>query len=68
MCRSCNSVDETLDHVLCECPALTSESCSQGDEFSENMNVLEKVIHRIEEFLDKVDEEGEEVDSDEEEN
>ena len=68
MCRSCNSVDETLNHVLCECPALTSECCSQGDEYSENMNLLEKVIHRIEEFLDKVDEEDEEGENDEDEN
>ena len=57
-CRCCSASEETLDHVLCECPAL-ADPCNVGDEFSEDMNVLERVVRRTQEFLDKVDSENE---------
>ena len=56
-CRCCDGgAEETLVHVLSECPGLCSQQCSSGDEYSEDMLILERVITRIQEFTDKVDE------------
>ena len=54
-CRCCDAQNETLNHILNECPALTSEMCSGGDEFSDNLHVLEKVVTRFREFMEKVE-------------
>ena len=54
-CRCCDTIDETVVHVLKECSGLTSEACEEGDEFSEDMKTLEKVVVRLEEFMDKID-------------
>ena len=54
-CRCCEISNETLVHVLSECPALTCHPCSNGDEYSDDLHVLEKVVIRVQEFLDKVD-------------
>ena len=55
-CRCCKIADETLVHVLEECPMLLSSPCSNGDEYSDDVAVLEKVVVRVQEFLDKVEE------------
>ena len=61
-CRCCDvDAEETLDHVLSECPGLCSQQCSSGDEYSEDMLVLERVVTRIQEFTDKVDKADEEA-------
>ena len=57
VCRCCGVSDETLAHVLGECPALTSQRCAVGDEFSDDLGVLEKVVLRVQEFVDIVEEE-----------
>ena len=60
-CRGCENCPETVNHVLCECTALNSPRCSVGDEYSEILETLEKVVRRAEEFLEIV-EEGDEED------
>ena len=55
-CRCCDGDAETLDHVLSECTGLSSQQCSSGDEYSDDMQVLGRVISRVQEFADKVDE------------
>ena len=41
---------------------MESEQCEENDEFSEDVEVLEKVVRRVEEFSMKIDiEEDEEV-------
>ena len=41
---------------MSECLGLSSQQCSSGDEYSDDMQVLERVISRVQEFADKVDE------------
>ena len=45
--------------MLKECPGLVSDSCEEGDEYSEDLDVLKKVVCRVEEFVDKIDNEDE---------
>ena len=59
-CRVCSGSEETIDHVLTSCPALTHQQVSVGDEYSDDLEVLECVIRRVEEFQEKVDEQEEE--------
>ena len=62
LCRCCELCEETLSHVWRDCPNLESEQCEENDEFSEDVEVLEKVVRRVEEFSMKIDiEEDEEV-------
>ena len=62
LCRCCGVQDETLNHVLMECSNLDSEPCSENDEFSDELEVLKIVVHRVEEFVTKIDiEEDDEV-------
>ena len=66
-CRGCGDCPETVHHVLCECPALKSEKCNRGDEYSELLSTLEKVVLRAEEFMELIDsEEVEECENGEE--
>ena len=66
-CRGCGDCPETVYHVLCECPALKSEKCNRGDEYSELLSTLEKVVLRAEEFMELIDsEEVEECENGEE--
>ena len=66
-CRGCGDCPETVHHVLCECPALKSEKCNRGDEYSELFSTLEKVVLRAEEFMELIDtEEVEECENGEE--
>ena len=58
-CRCCEDNEETVGHMLKECPGLVSDSCEEGDEYSEDLDVLKKVVCRIEEFVDKIDNEDE---------
>ena len=51
ICRSCGASEETLQHVFNTCSGLKSDACDVGDEFSDEMKVLEKVVRRMEEFL-----------------
>ena len=55
-CRACGQSIETLTHVLGECNTLHSPTCDVGDEYSEDLSVLEKVVVRTQEFMDKVEE------------
>ena len=55
-CRACGQSIETLAHVLGECNTLHSPTCDVGDEYSEDLSVLEKVVVRTQEFMDKVEE------------
>ena len=57
---ACTGSEETIDHVLTSCPALTHQQVSVGDEYSDDLEVLECVIRRVEEFQEKVDEQEEE--------
>ena len=59
-CRCCETSDETLIHVLNLCPTLKSDPCNEGDEFSDDPKVLEKVVLRAEEFMGIIDTESEE--------
>ena len=54
-CRCCDAQKESLSHILSECPELTSEPCSEGEEFSDDFNTLDKVITRFREFTEKVE-------------
>ena len=65
VCRCCGTSDETLAHVLTECLGLMSQQCSVGDEFSDDLQVLEKVVVRVQEFIDKVDEEDDDEENEE---
>ena len=56
ICRCCGASQETLQHVFNVCPALASDACNVGDEFSEEISVLEKVVRRVEEFQKRVEE------------
>ena len=58
-CRVCGDAEETIDHVLTECSALTRQQVGVGDEYSEDLEVLDRVIQRVEEFQDAVEEEEE---------
>ena len=60
VCRGCGNSPETINHVLCECPSLKSQQCSRGDEYSEVLATLEKVVLRAEEFMQMIDNEEEE--------
>ena len=59
-CRVCKQSTETVEHILCECTALVSHQCSKGDEYSEQLETLEEVIVRLEEFIDITEEQEEE--------
>ena len=59
-CRGCENSMETVEHVLCECTALSSQPCARGDEYSDSIETTEKVICRVKEFMDLVDEQEEE--------
>ena len=52
-CRVCGGCSETLSHVLSECPALSSEKCAAGDEYTDNVSKLESVAARAKEFVSK---------------
>ena len=58
-CRVCGDSDETINHVLTECSALTRQQVGVGDEYSEDLEVLDRVIQRVEEFQDAVEEQEE---------
>ena len=45
--------------MLTECSALTRQQVGVGDEYSEDLEVLDRVIQRVEEFQDAVEEEEE---------
>ena len=53
VCRACGHSTETLVHVLNECATLVHPVSAAGDEYSEDLSVLEKVCVRMQEFLDK---------------
>ena len=55
-CRVCKQSTETVEHILCECTALVSHQCSKGDEYSDQLETLEEVIVRLEEFIDITEE------------
>ena len=59
-CRGCENSMETVEHVLGECTALSSQPCAGGDEYSDSIETAEKVICRVKEFMDLVDEQEEE--------
>ena len=54
-----NSI-ETVKHVLCECTTLNNQWCSRGDEYSNSLQTTEKVISRVKEFIDLVEDQEEE--------
>ena len=54
-CRLCGVAEETLNHVICGCGLLDSPVAREGGEQSEELEVLESVVARVKEFLDKVD-------------
>ena len=60
ICRCCGTSDETWIHVISGCPDLTSDPCDEGDEFSDDLKVLEKVVLRVEEFLNVRDDDSDE--------
>ena len=59
VCRCCGLGEETVNHVWRECGGLESEACQVNDEYSEELEVLEKVLRWVTEFLNRVDVEEE---------
>ena len=56
LCRACGRCPETLAHVLGDCVTLCNPHCVSGDEYSDDLGVLEKVCVRVQEFMEKVEE------------
>ena len=50
-----NNGEETLHHVLCGCGTLRSTVVEEGAELSDELEMLETVVDRVKEFVDKVD-------------
>ena len=55
VCRACGIGEETLHHVLCGCGSLCSTVVEEGAELSDELEILETVVDRVKEFVDKVD-------------
>lgn len=56
LCRLCKKEAETFEHVGSRCSLVRSPAVHAGDEYSEDLAILESVAARVKEFLEKVDE------------
>ena len=50
MCRLCHNDEESIDHIVNKCEAIT-RTCNIPDVYSIEKDVVEAVVKRVKEFI-----------------